>query len=78
MNKVQNLDTSVNDVLTHHEKDFLSAFKTHMYGVYNKLMELKKRTADEELDWQRRSKLDSLNSSLNWFKDESLRLNDRL
>jgi hypothetical protein len=60
VSKVNSLDNKVNEVLCKHEQDFLSAFKSHMYSVYNQLLELKKRTDEEELRFKREGKLNTL------------------
>jgi len=74
--KVSVLDTRIKDSLKKHEKDFLSAFKTHMFQVYQQLNELKKRTDEQELKMRRDEQLNKLQSALEWFREEAVKLGD--
>lgn len=74
--KVSVLDTRIKDSLKKHEKDFLSAFKTHMFQVYQQLNELKKRTDEQELKMKRDEQLNKLQSALEWFREEAVKLGD--
>lgn len=51
MEKVSKLDVQVNDILHRHESDFLFAFKSHMFSVYQQLLEIKQRTDADEVEF---------------------------
>lgn len=74
--KVSVLDSKIKDSLKKHEKDFLSAFKTHMFQVYQQLNELKKRTDEQELKMKRDEQLNKLQAALEWFREEAVKLGD--
>lgn len=73
--KVSKLDVQVNDILHRHESDFLFAFKSHMFSVYQQLLEIKQRTDADEVEFQREQGLTTIKKTLEWFKEESLKLN---
>ena len=54
----------------------MCAFKSHLKEVYTQLAEIKEKYSDETTKFEREGKLQQLTQSLDWFKDESLRLNE--
>lgn len=72
--QISHLQTQVKSSIQHHEKDFLSAFRTHMYQVYQQLNDLKNRTDQQEIQRQRDEHVNKLQHSVEWFRDEALQL----
>eukprot|EP00743_Colponemidia_sp_Colp-15_P003311 GILK01003576.1.p1 GENE.GILK01003576.1~~GILK01003576.1.p1 ORF type:complete len:525 (+),score=74.49 GILK01003576.1:89-1663(+) len=71
---VKVLDDKVKDVLGKHEKDFLSAYRAHMYTVQKEMQSLKQKANEEEAKLRRDQKINSLEQERDWFKTEALRL----
>jgi len=68
------LDSKVKTSLKGHEKDLLSAFRTHMHEVYQQVNDLKRKTDEQEWSRRRDEHVNKLESSLEWYKEEALHL----
>lgn len=75
-NHLESLDVKLNGVIARHEKDFLSAFKTLMHQVQKEMKELRLKSDDQALMVQRDKVVKELQESLEWFKNEALKLSD--
>jgi len=73
---VSTLDSYIDTVLQRHEQDFLNAFKCQMYNLYNQLKELKKKTDENELKLRRDEQINRLQASLEWFREEAVKLGE--
>jgi len=73
---VSTLDSYIDTVLQRHEQDFLNAFKCQMYNLYNQLKELKKKTDENELKLRRDEQINKLQASLEWFREEAVKLGE--
>ena len=47
---IDNMQTSMQDVMARHEMDFLTSYKSHMYRVEKELEKYKKALSDKEFD----------------------------
>ena len=68
---VDEWDLHMDTVLQKHEQDFLNAFKCQMFGLYAQLKELKKKNDENELRLKRDEKINALQKSLDWFREEA-------
>lgn len=75
-NHLVDLDVKLNGVIARHEKDFLSAFKTLMHQVQKEMKELRMKSDEQALMVQRDTVVKELQESLEWFKNEALKLSD--
>lgn len=74
--QVSMLDTHIDTVLQKHEQDFLNAFKCQMFALYGQLKELKKKNDENEIRLKRDEQLNSLKKSLDWFREEAIKLGE--
>lgn len=74
--QVSMLDTHIDTVLQKHEQDFLNAFKCQMFSLYGQLKELKKKNDENEIRLKRDEQLNSLQKSLDWFREEAIKLGE--
>lgn len=70
------LDSKLDGVLARHEKDFLSAYRAHMYKVQRELQILKDRANVADSNLKRDNKINSLEAQLEWFREEAIRLGE--
>lgn len=70
------LDTKLDGVLARNEKDFLSAYRAHMYKVQRELQILKDRANVADSSEKRDKKISDLETQLNFFKEDALRLGE--
>lgn len=68
------LDQTVDKLMADHERDFLLAFRTHMYTVQKQMDYFKQRADEEQTKILRDVKIRALEKELNWFMSEALRL----
>jgi hypothetical protein len=61
-------------VLKKQEKDFLSAYRAHMYNVQKELQNLRSKVDEAELAMKKDAKIVGLQKERNWFRKEALRL----
>eukprot|EP00944_MAST-04C_sp_MAST-4C-sp1_P008907 g8907.t1 len=71
---VQNLSDKLGMVLKKQEKDFLSAYRAHMYNVQKELQNLRSKVDEAELAMKKDAKIVGLQKERNWFRKEALRL----
>ncbi|CAG9316631.1 unnamed protein product [Blepharisma stoltei] len=74
--QMSSLNSHIDNVLQRHEQDFLNAFKCQMYGMYAELKELKKKTNETEVKMKRDEEINRLQSSVNWFREEAVKLGE--
>ena len=72
MEKINLMDTTVEKILTDHEKEFMSAFRLHMTNVYRKLMDLKKVIEEQKLASKNDQRIKEFRTAMEWFRDEAL------
>eukprot|EP00929_Paragymnodinium_shiwhaense_P085716 TRINITY_DN46140_c0_g1_i1.p1 TRINITY_DN46140_c0_g1~~TRINITY_DN46140_c0_g1_i1.p1 ORF type:complete len:461 (-),score=148.58 TRINITY_DN46140_c0_g1_i1:206-1588(-) len=70
------LDQRMNALLNEHEKDFFLAYKTHMYTVQREIKNLRMKAAHEEAKTREDTTIKDLESELDWFMTEALRLDE--
>ena len=75
-NQVQKLDTNIGTMLQKHEQDFLNAFKCQMFNLYAQLRDLKKKTDENEVKLKRDEQINTLQKSLEWFREEAVKLGE--
>ena len=71
---MQNLSDKLGMVLKKQEKDFLSAYRAHMYNVQKELQNLRSKVDEAELAMKKDAKIVGLQKERNWFRKEALRL----
>jgi hypothetical protein len=71
---VHNLSDKLGLVLKKQEKDFLSAYRAHMYNVQKELQNLRSKVDEAELAMKKDAKIVGLQKERNWFRKEALRL----
>ena len=71
---VDNLAGKLGLVLRKQEKDFLSAYRAHMYNVQKELQELRAKVDASELELRKNQKIVALQKERDWYRSEALRL----
>jgi hypothetical protein len=71
---VDNLAGKLGLVLRKQEKDFLSAYRAHMYNVQKELQELRAKVDESELELRKNQKIVALQKERDWYRGEALRL----
>ena len=71
---VDTLSTKVSGVLQKQEKEFLQAYRSHMYNVQKELQQLRSRLDDAEMSLKKNDKIRKLEEARDWFREEALRL----
>ena len=71
---VHNLSDKLGLVLKKQEKDFLAAYRAHMYNVQKELQNLRSKVDEAELAMKKDAKIVGLQKERNWFRKEALRL----
>ena len=74
--QVNRLDSHIDSVLQKHEQDFLNAFKCQMFNLYSQLTDLKKKNDENELKLKRDEQINKLQNSLEWFREEAVKLGE--
>mmetsp|Transcript_30785 Transcript_30785/g.73824 ORF Transcript_30785/g.73824 Transcript_30785/m.73824 type:complete len:390 (-) Transcript_30785:226-1395(-) len=70
------LDKKVENMLEAHEKDFFEAYREHICTVQREFKQLQQKADEEETKTRRDAKIKSLKAELDWFQEETLRLNE--
>mmetsp|Transcript_10807 Transcript_10807/g.27512 ORF Transcript_10807/g.27512 Transcript_10807/m.27512 type:complete len:250 (-) Transcript_10807:208-957(-) len=70
------LNHKTRGLLLHERHEFLAAYKAHTYVVQSELAELRSRVDEEKSSRQREEKLAQLKADCDWFRSESIRLDD--
>ncbi|CBZ50443.1 putative myosin heavy chain [Neospora caninum Liverpool] len=68
------LDQRVDKLMGDHERDFLLAYRTHMYTIQKQMDYFKQKADEEQTKLLRDVKIRTLEKELNWFMSEALRL----
>ena len=71
---VDTLSSKVSGVLQKQEKEFLQAYRAHMYNVQKELQQLRARLDDAEMSLKKNDKIRKLEEARDWFREEALRL----
>ena len=71
---VATLNTKVGEVLAKQEREFLRAYRSHMYGLQRELQALRAKADDAALQVAKSEKIRSLEAERNWYRSEALRL----
>ena len=71
---VDNLAGKLGLVLRKQEKDFLSAYRAHMYNVQKELQGLRAKVDESELELRKNQKIVALQKERDWYRSEALRL----
>ncbi len=61
-------------MLQKQEKEFLQAYRAHMYNVQKELQQLRTRLDDAEMSLKKNDKIRKLEEARDWFREEALRL----
>ncbi|KEP64428.1 UNVERIFIED_CONTAM: myosin heavy chain, putative [Hammondia hammondi] len=73
---LDSLDQRVDKLMGDHERDFLLAYRTHMYTVQKQMEYFKEKADEEQTKLLRDVKIRTLEKELNWFMSEALRLDE--
>ena len=68
------LSDRVSKVLQKQEKEFLAAYRAHMYNVQKELNDLRAKVDEAELQMKKDSKIKKLEEERDWYRKEALRL----
>jgi hypothetical protein len=71
---VETLSSKVSGVLQKQEKEFLQAYRAHMYNVQKDLQQLRAKLDDAEMSLKKNDKIRKLEEARDWFREEALRL----
>ena len=71
---VSTLSDKVSGVLMKQEREFLAAYRAHMYNVQKELQELRAKVDEEELALKKHEKIRKLEEERDWYRKEALRL----
>ena len=71
---VEGLGVNVKKLLRKQEKDFLAAYRAHMYKVQKELQDLRAKVDESELALKKNDKIQQLEKERDWFRREALRL----
>ena len=71
---VEGLGLNVKKLLRKQEKDFLAAYRAHMYKVQKELQDLRAKVDESELALKKNDKIQQLEKERDWFRREALRL----
>ncbi|KAL4449906.1 hypothetical protein ABPG74_015025 [Tetrahymena malaccensis] len=77
-NMVEFLEEKVDGVIERHEAEFLLAYKNHMIKIRKELQEMKNRMDEQDKKLKAGDKMDQLEKQLSWFREESLKLYEKL
>jgi hypothetical protein len=72
--KVSSLSQMVTEVLAKQERDFLAAYRAHMYNVQKELEDLRNKVKEAETSLQKNDKVHKLEEERTWYRKEALRL----
>ncbi|CAI2367398.1 unnamed protein product [Moneuplotes crassus] len=75
---VEHLDSKMDSVLEKREKEFLSAYQSHMIEVQNELLHLKRKANEKELQLQQDDKILSLEQELAWIRQETMKVREEI
>jgi chromosome segregation ATPase len=65
-------------VLEKREKEFLSAYQSHMIEVQKELLDLKRKANEKELKLQQDDKILSLEQELAWIREETMKAREEI
>lgn len=71
---VDTLNDQISGVLAKQEKEFLRAYRAHMYTVQRELQSLRAKADEAALQMQRDERMKALIAERDWYRSESLRL----
>jgi len=71
---VSNLSTKITVLLREREKDFLAAYRHHMYNVQKDLQDAKRSVKKAKDDLRNNDQIKKLKKERDWFRNEALRL----
>ena len=72
------LDEKMDNMLEKREKEFLSAYQSHMIEVQKELLTLKQKANEKELKLQQDDKILSLEQELAWIREETMKLREEI
>jgi hypothetical protein len=72
------LDEKMDNVLEKREKEFLSAYQSHMIEVQKELLHLKRKANEKELKLQQDDKILSLEQELAWIREETMKAREEI
>ncbi len=64
----------IEGMMQKHEADFISAYRGHMLKVQQELLLIKKTLSEQQFKMKLDSRVNTLQKSLNWFKEEAMNL----
>lgn len=73
---VSNLSDKVGLLLKEREKDFLAAYRHHMYNVQKELQEAKQKVREAENAMKNNDQIRKLKKERDWFRGEAIRLDN--
>jgi hypothetical protein len=73
---VANMSDKVGHLLQEREKDFLAAYRHHMYNVQKELQEAKQKVREAELAMKNNDQIRKLKKERDWFRGEAIRLDN--
>ncbi|KRX08053.1 hypothetical protein PPERSA_06231 [Pseudocohnilembus persalinus] len=75
---VNQLETKIDGVIEKHEGEFLIAYKNHMQKIRRELLEMKRKTDEQERNFQAKDRISGLEKQLAWFREEASKLYNKL
>eukprot|EP00940_MAST-03C_sp_MAST-3C-sp2_P003520 g3520.t1 len=73
---VKNLAEKIGGVLEEREKDFLTAYRHHMYNVQKELQEAKQKVKEAENAIKNNNQIRKLKQERDWYRTEAIRLDN--
>ena len=71
---VNMVDKIIEGMMQKHEADFISAYRGHMLRVQQELLLIKKTISEQQFKMKLDNRINTLQKSLNWFKEEAMNL----
>ena len=73
---VTNLSSKIGCVIREREKDFLAAYRHHMYNVQKELQDAKQRVKEAEDAVKNNNQVRKLKRERDWYRNEAIRLDN--
>ena len=75
---VTSLNSKIDNIIETREREFLSAYQSHMIEVQKELVELRREAEERELAHKQQEKFLSIEEELAWIRDETMKLREEI